>query len=299
MSIVSERCFFMMNNVSEVQDFITLLQTCQNWSDTIRVQLDNQGQIQIDHSDPELFGCLHITSSKHLTNNISSSKSISVILLSDQLVEALQQFVQQCEQGIIMELTENKTSHKRMKLLNIQHEFITHEVPICDYRKRHQFFKLEDNHKFTSSPMLHVLFPREEWKYIVYTFCIYAGNRGSALEYQIKVNEQGKQENIVEMKVTSESGNEVTQSIRLRPNLDIHVTSLIDSKHSGNGSIHGYLLLHCLLNVVQISSLPGGESGITTQMNEYGMMQTMDLFQRYRVSNFLVNAKDIDEKTYA
>lgn len=297
--------------ISNVDQFLGILQGCNMWSDTIRIEIDSKHHLTMDLSDPESMGCVTVSSSSAssiapclaplapssapLVPSIGSSlaplaplaassttTSIFHIFLVDQLIEAFQTFTgqQNHEMGIYLSFTE-----ERAKLVNVQHEYMTQDVPLCEFRPLHQFCHIELP---PSYQMLELEFPIQEWTSIMNTFCVFAGNRGTPLRFSCTMMERSY--NLVTMEMTSDAGHSVKTSFRCKPTMDIPMGELLTT------SIQGQVLLHNLLNASKFVT-----TTITPiRIHEKGIFQDVTFPNSpYRARMFYVNVPTLDYNSFS
>jgi hypothetical protein len=268
--------------ISQIEPFISILQGTMLWSDTIRIEIDPMGNITMDVTDPEGMGCISIFSSTTTTTaTISSSRRSLVpiyhIFLVDQLIEALQTFVRH-DTGVYLQFTTD-----RAKLVNIQHEYMTQEIPICDYRPLHKFCKME---RVSHHCGVQLEYPTQEWNQMIFTFCIFAGNRGSPLRY---ATHQEKNHNVITLQMNADAGHAVNMTIRCKPNTDIPLLELVAVP------IQGQVLLHNLLNASRLIT----SQTITVRIDKQGIWQDVTFHGPYHAKIFHLNVPNVDPESYS
>ncbi len=197
-------------------------------------------------------------------------------------MEAFQTFTSQQnhEMGIYLSFTE-----ERAKLVNVQHEYMTQDIPLCEYRPLHQFCHIELP---PSYQMLELEFPVQEWNGIMATFCVFAGNRGSPLRISCTLME--KSYNLVSMEMTSDAGHTVKTSFRCKPTMDIPMGELLITP------IQGQVLLHNLLNATKFVTTANS----FIRIHEKGIFQDVTFPNSpYRARMFYVNAPTLDYNSFS
>ncbi len=266
--------------VTNVDQFINMLQGCLLWSDTIRIEIDMNHQITMDLSDPEAMGCISISSSR----DTKSSGSKYHVFLVDQLIEAFQTFIidQNYDMGIYFLFTDD-----RAKLVNVQHEYRTQDIPICDYRPLHQFCHIELPQSVTT---LELEFPLQEWNTIITTFCIFAGSRGTPLQFSSVMETR---QNLVCLSMSSDAGHSVKTQFRCKPGTDIPSTEVVTVP------IKGQVLLHNMLNACKLSTTPLSLT-TTIRIHDKGIYQDLT-FQNtpYSARMFYISVPTLDYDSFS
>jgi hypothetical protein len=227
-----------------------MLQGCLLWSDTVRIEIDAEEHISLDLSDPEGLGCISCFSSMEPMNH---NHSISHLFLIDQLIDALQMISKHNHQhGVYLQF-----SSDRAKFINLQHEYMTQDIPICDYRPLHKFHHIA----FPTTDYISLHYPSAEWNHMIQTFCIFAGSRGSPLQYHMDIDKD-KRLITLHLHMTTDAGHSVDMNIKCKAaneigrNLgtsDIQVDEIPFSSCTSS-SLHGQVCLHNLLNSCRLTT---------------------------------------------
>ena len=296
----SSSCF--SHNIVSIDHFITILQNCMTWSDTIRIEIDRHGCLTMDVSDPEAMGCMTI-------KNRQSSKderdpfSIHHIFLIDQVITTLQMFENTPSVNILFQMSRDKA-----KFIHAQHTYITQEIPICDYRPLYRFCHIDIPGESTSSAVssasaasaafasyYQLQFPVQEWNYMINTFCIFAGSRGSPLQYKIMPEAECGVYKLT-MNIRSDAGHTVTMNIQGKATTDIPFIH-VSSSSSSSSIIEGQVLLHSLLNATKVMN----GSTMTLYINQKGLYQQFILpnSPHYITHVFHVSVPNIDPDSFS
>lgn len=126
---------------------------------------------------------------------------------------------------------------------------------------------------------------------MIQTMCIYAGSRGSPLEYRMFTDDD--QVYVLTLSMTSDAGHAVNMSVRGKATTDIPMVNLSSSSSS---IVQGQVLLHNLLNATKLMN----GSTMTLYMTMKGIYQKLLLpYTPYVAHVFHVNVPNIDPDSFS